>query len=81
MAKEAEQRKIALCYIRDFLAKSNLQQVADNVLDQALLANIATREELLRRPTNNLLGIISDWRKSNASQLKDNEWFAAECMC
>lgn len=80
MAKAAEQTKIALCYVRDFLAKSGLQQVADSVLEQALLANIATREELLRRPTNNLLGIISDWRKSNASQLKDNEWFAAECM-
>lgn len=79
MAREAEQRKVALSYIHDFLVKSDLEAAAASLLDQALLANTATREEILRRPTNALIGIIADWRTSHASQLKDNEWFAAEC--
>lgn len=79
MAKEAEQRKIALSYVHDFLLKSNLKQVADLLLAETLLNNVATREDLLRRPTNNLLAIVTEWRKANAAQLKDNEWFAAEC--
>lgn len=79
MAKEAEQKKIALSYIHDFLIKSDLPLVAEALLEQALLSNVATREELLRRPTNPLLGVISAWRTTNTSSLKDHEWFAAEC--
>lgn len=79
MAKATQQRKIAIAYVHDFLVKINLQEAADSLLDQALITNTATREEILRKPTNPLIGIISDWRKSQSDNLKDNEWFAAEC--
>ena len=80
MAKEAEQRKITLSYVHDFLLKSDLRTAADALLEQAVLDNVATREEILRRPTNNLLAILAEWRRSNKVPLEDHEWFAAECL-
>lgn len=80
MSKKQEQLKIAIAYVHDFLVKSNLKGVAQQLLDQASVDGIAKRDEILRTPTHPLLGIINVWRNKQSANLKDNEWFAAECM-